>query len=265
MVHPYLSHPTPWLIAHRGGSRLAPENTFAAFDRAVELRVDAVEIDVHLTCDGEVVVFHDDETDRLTGAAGSIEERTLAEVLGLDAAYGFTRDGGRTFPLRGQGVKVPTLAQTLTHYPTMRFSVDAKAGDPALGEALVQVVKAAGAVQRVCLGSSFDEQAVRIGALLPDVARFLPKQAATCHVMAVKSGQPATECPTGYDLAALPHRVEVMTVVDRAVVEHFHRLGIPVHVWTVGEEADMKELLALNVDGLITDRPDLAARVMGRV
>lgn len=264
MVRPYLSHPTPWLVAHRGGSLLAPENTFPAFDRAVALGVDAVETDVHLTRDGVVVVFHDAETERITGAVGTIEDRTFVEVQRLDAAHGFSLDGGQTFPWRGRGVRVPTLADTLARYPELRFSVDAKSQDAALAEALVRVVQRAGAVDRVCLGSFFDEQADRIGALLPEVARFLPERAATCHVMAAKSGQSANACPAGYDLASLPHRMGAMTVVDRAVMEHFHSLGIPVHVWDVEEEQDMRDLLALGVDGLITDRPDLAAKVMGR-
>jgi glycerophosphoryl diester phosphodiesterase len=264
MTRPYLSLPAPWLVAHRGGSLLAPENTFVAFDRALELGADAVETDVHLTRDGVVVVFHDDETGRLTGVVGTIEERTLAEVHALDAAFGFSPDGGRSFPYRGLGVRVPTLAETLARYPSLRWSVDAKSEDPALADAIVAVVRSARAVERVCLGSFFDAQAVRLGALLPEVARFLPQHAATCHVMAAKAGQPATGCPSGYDLASLPHRLDGMTVVDRAVVEHFHRLGIPVHVWTVDEEADMRSLLALGVDGLVTDRPDLAAEVLGR-
>jgi len=264
MARPYLSLPAPWLVAHRGGSLLSPENTFVAFDRAVELGCDALETDVHLTRDGVVVVFHDDETDRLTGAAGTIEERTLPEVRALDAAYGFSPDGGRTFPLRGLGVKVPTLAETLARYPALRLNVDAKSEDPALVEALVREVKAARAVERVCLGSFFDAQAVRLGALLPEVARYLPQHAATCHVLAAKSGQPATGCPSGYDLASLPHRLDTTIVVDRPVVEHFHRLGIPVHVWTVDEEADMRVLLALGVDGIMSDRPDVLKRVLGR-
>ncbi len=264
MIRPYLSQPTPWLVAHRGGSLLAPENTFPAFDRAVALGADAVETDVHLTRDGVVVVFHDDETERITGAVGTIEGRTLVEVQGLDAAHGFSLDGGQTFPWRGRGVRVPTLADTLARYPALRFSVDAKSQDAALVEALVRVVQREGAVDRVCLGSFFDEQAERIGALLPEVARFLPERAATCHVMAAKSGQSANACPPGYDLASLPHRMGAMTVVDRAVMEHFHSLGMPVHVWDVEEEQDMCDLLALGADGLITDRPDLAAKVMGR-
>jgi glycerophosphoryl diester phosphodiesterase len=264
MARPYLSRPGPWLLAHRGGSLLAPENTLVAFDRARDLGADAIETDVHLTRDGVVVVFHDDETGRLTGAAGTIEERTLAEVQALDAAFGFTPDGGRTFPYRGLGVRVPTLAEALARHPALRFSIDAKAGDPALAEALVRTVRTADAVERVCLGSFDDAQAERLGALLPEVARHLPQGAATCHVMAAKAGQPADGCPGGYDVAALPHHLDGFTVVDRAVVDHFHRLGMAVHVWTVDDEADMRALLALGVDGLVTDRPDVLARVLGR-
>ena len=259
---PYLSKPGPWLVAHRGGSLVAPENTLVAFDRAVELGADAIETDVHLTRDGVVVVFHDDETRRLTGQPGTIEARTLAEVEALDAAFGFTLDGGRTFPFRGLGVQAPTFLEVLARYPSMRFNVDAKHEDPALAEALVRVVRQAGAVERVCLGSFFDAQAERLGALLPEVARYLPEQAATCHVMAAMSGQPAEGCPRDYQLASLPHRMGDLEVITKPVVDHFHRLGMPVHVWTVDTEPDTRALLSLGVDGLVSDRPDVLARVL---
>jgi glycerophosphoryl diester phosphodiesterase len=119
-------------------------------------------------------------------------------------------------------------------------------------------------VERTSLGSFLDAQAERLGVLLPEAARYLPEQAATCHVMAAISGQPAEGCPSGYDQASLPHRMGEMTVVTKPVVDHFHRLGMPVHVWTVDEEADMRALLALGVDGIVTDRPDVLARVLGR-
>jgi len=261
---PFLSKPGPWLVAHRGGSVIAPENTLVAFDRAVELGADAIETDVHLTRDGVVVVFHDDETSRLTGAPGTLEARTLAEVEALDPAWSFSLDGGRSFPFRGLGLKVPTLLEVLARYPALRFNVDAKSADPALAEALVHVVRQAGAVERVCLGSFFDAQAERIGALLPGAVRYLPEQAATCHVMAAMSGQPAEGCPAGYQLASLPHRLGELVVATKPVVDHFHRLGMPVHVWTVDAEEDMRALLALGVDGLVTDRPDVLARVLRR-
>lgn len=263
-VRPYLDRPGPWLVAHRGGSLVAPENTLVAFDRATALGADALEIDVRRTRDGAVVVFHDDDTARLTGQNGTIEARSLAEVRALDAAFSFSVDGGSTFPMRELGVGVPTLAEVLERYPAMRLNIDAKPDEPALAEALARVVVEADAVDRVCVGSFFDAQAARLGALLPGAARFLPQGAATCHVLAAKGGGEGRGCPRDYDLADLPHRLNGLTVVDAAVVAHFHELGIPVHVWTVDEEGEMRELLAIGVDGLVTDRPDVAARVLGR-
>jgi glycerophosphoryl diester phosphodiesterase len=260
----YLDLPVPWLVAHRGGSALAPENTLPAFDRAAALGADALEIDVRRTRDGTVVVFHDEDTERLTGEPGTIEARTFAEVSALDAAQAFSPDGGASFPLRGSGVTVPTFAAALARYPGMRFNVDAKTEDPALAEALVREVRAAGATDRVCLGSFFDAQAERLGKLLPEACRYLPQGAATCHVMAAKSGARGAGCPLGYDLADLPHRMAGMIIVDARVVSYFHGRGLPVHVWTVDDEGEMRELLALGVDGIVTDRPDVLARVLGR-
>jgi glycerophosphoryl diester phosphodiesterase len=264
VTHPYLDRPGPWLVAHRGGGALAPENTLAAFDRAAALGADAVETDVQLTADGVVVAFHDEDTARQTGAPGAVEGRAFADLARLDAGFAFTPDGGRTFPFRGAGLSVPSLSALLARYPGLRFNVDAKADQPALAEALAAVIRAAGAEGRVCVGSFLDAQAERLGALLPACARYLPEQAATCHVLAARSGGDGAGCPAGYQLADLPHRLGDLEVVDAAVVAYFHRLGIPVHVWTVDDEAEMRALLALGADGIVTDRPDVLARVLGR-
>jgi glycerophosphoryl diester phosphodiesterase len=263
-ARPYLELPAPWLVAHRGGSALAPENTLAAFDRAVALGADAIETDVRLSADGVVMVFHDEDTERLTGTAGSIEARTAAEIAELDAAFSFSPDGGGSHPLRGAGLRVPTLAEALRRYPRMRFNVDAKGPEPALADALARTIQEARAEDRVCVGSFLDAQAERLGALLPGVCRFLPEGAATMHVLAARSGAAPVGLPAGYDLADLPARIGDTVVIDPPVLEHFHRLGIPVHVWTVDREDEMLELLALGVDGIVTDRPDVLARVLGR-
>jgi glycerophosphoryl diester phosphodiesterase len=261
---PYLALPSPWLVAHRGGSLLAPENTFVAFDGAVALGADAIETDVRRTRDGVVVVFHDDTTERLTGARGTVEERALAEIQALDAAFRFTLDGGRTHPHRGAGVRVPTLAETFARYPAMRFSLDAKSRDPRLAEALAAAIRDARAEDRVCIGSFHDEQAERLGRLLPSSCRFLPQRAATLHVLAAHARLPGAVCPRGYDVAALPPRHGRVPVVTRRTVAHFHRLGMPVHVWTIDDEAEMRALLECGVDAIITDRPDVLASVLGR-
>ena len=272
-AHPYLDLAGPWLVAHRGGGLLAPENTFAAFDQAAALGADAIETDVRLTADTVVVAFHDEDTARLTGAPGTVEGRTLADLERLDPGYAFTPDGGATFPFRGAGLRVPPLAEVLRRYPRLRFSVDAKPDDAPLAAALAAVVGEAGAEERVCVGSFFDTQSARLGALLPGCARYLPQQAATCHVLAARSDPPGPArgegagppgCPGGFELASLPHFMGGFEVVDAGTVAYFHRRGMPVHVWTVDDEAEMRALLALGVDGIISDRPDVLARVLGR-
>ena len=262
--HPWFARPGPWLIAHRGGSALAPENTLAAFDQAARLGADALEIDVRRTRDGAVVIFHDEETTRLTGQPGTIEDRTLDEVRALDAGFSFSADGGATFPFRGAGLAVPTLAELLARHPALRLNIDAKTDDEPLARSLVEVLLATDALELACVGSFHDLQAERLGALLPGFARYLPEQAATCHVLAAKAGASGEGCPAGFELASLPHRMGELVVVDGPVVAWFHARAMPVHAWTVDDPADMRSLLALGVDGIVTDRPDLLALVLGR-
>jgi glycerophosphoryl diester phosphodiesterase len=264
MPKPFLAKPGPWLVAHRGGSRLAPENTLPAFDLAARLGADCIETDVRRTRDGAVVIFHDDDTARLTGAPGTIEARSLAEVQALDAGFAFTPDGGATFPWRGRGVRVPTLAEAFERFPSMRFNVDAKGEEAALAAALAAVVRDAGAVDRVCLGSFHDAQGERLRALCPEAAHFLSQGPATMLVMAVKAGVEPGPPEGGGELASLPDRMDDLTVVDAPLVQACHALGLAVQVWTVDEEADMRALLGIGVDGVVTDRPDVLARVLGR-
>src|SRR5262245_46925820 len=121
-LHPVLAG-GPLLIAHRGGSGLAPENTMAAFTRAVELwQPDMFELDVHASADGACVVIHDPTIDRTTNGAGPVASRSLAELQSYDAGYRFTADGGRTFPFRNQGVRIPTLDEVLSAFPDLRIT-----------------------------------------------------------------------------------------------------------------------------------------------
>jgi glycerophosphoryl diester phosphodiesterase len=261
-VKAFLALPRPWLIAHRGGAGLAPENTLPAFDRGVELGATCLELDVRRTCDGAVVVFHDPDTARIAGEGGSVESRTLEELRRLDAGFTFTPDGGRTHPYRGRGVRIPSLAELLARHPGMRLNIDAKGREPELAEALATEIRRAGAIERVCIGSERDEQGERLRALLPEACHFLPAGAARRHVLSAKSGIGASRCPRGWDCAELPLRAGGLTVVSARVVRHFHALGMKVFVWTVDDEPDMRELLGVGVDGIMTDRPDVLARVL---
>jgi len=263
-VKPFLALARPWLVAHRGGAALAPENTCAAFDGALRWGADCLELDVRLTRDGEVAVFHDEETGRITGEPGTVAGRTMGELRRLDAGFAFTPDGGRTFPFRGAGVEIPPLAEVLARYPGMRLNVEAKSAEPALAEALVAVIRRAGAVDRVCIGSERDAQGERLRALLPGACHFLPRAAARRHVLTALVGAGEGLCPAGWDCAEIPLRAGLLPVATARVIRALRRRGLAVFVWTVDEEGEMRGLLDAGADGIMTDRPDRLAAMLGR-
>src|SRR5262245_53518696 len=137
----YLQGLRPTLhISHRGGALLAPENTLFAFRMALErYRTDVLELDVHLTRDGELVVFHDATLERCTNGSGPLSALSFAELRRLDAGYGFTRDG-RTFPFRGQGIQIPSLREVLRTFPTARLNVEVKPDVPGIEDAFSRLL-----------------------------------------------------------------------------------------------------------------------------
>ena len=110
----------PINIAHRGGAEIAPENTLEGFREGLRVGAGVLELDVHTTADGHVVVIHDDTVDRTTDGTGAVREMSFAEIRRLDAGYRFTPDGGETFPYRGQGIKTPRLGRSTTSSPRYR-------------------------------------------------------------------------------------------------------------------------------------------------
>ena len=122
--HDFFDAPAPWVIAHQGGRGLWPENTLYAFDRAIELGVDVLDMDLRITADGELVVMHDASVERTTDGSGRVDSMTLAEIRKLDAGYGFA-DAGE-FPHRDRGLKVPTLDEVLSKFPESRFIIEMK-------------------------------------------------------------------------------------------------------------------------------------------
>jgi glycerophosphoryl diester phosphodiesterase len=261
-VKPFLAAPRPWLVAHRGGAALWPENTMEAFDGAVRLGASCLELDLRLSRDGVVAVFHDGDTARITGVPGPPEARSFDELTRLDAGFAFTPDGGRTFPFRGRGLRIPSLAEVLARHPSARLNVEAKSEDPSLAAALAALLRGSGAVERVCVGSESDRQGRRLRRLLPEACHYLPRGAATRHVLAARAGLGRLLPRDGWDCAELPVRSRGIEVATARVVRHFHARGMPVLFWTVDEEAEMRRLLALGADGIITDRPDRLARVL---
>lgn len=253
----FFDSPRPLVFAHRGGCALGPENTLAAFDRGLAAGADGLELDVHLSADGVAVVHHDATLDRTTSGSGPLASWTAAELARIDAGCRFA-DGG-AFPFRNQGVGIPTLAEVLRRYPDKRMIVEMKVNAREMGEAVARDVRRAGAAERVC--------AAGYGALCAAAARTaLPEMACSaCHaevrlaVYRTWARWPVRRAR--YGGYQVPERNGVLRIVSPRFVRYAHEAALKVHVWTVDREQDMRRLLEWGVDGLISNRPDLAVRV----
>jgi glycerophosphoryl diester phosphodiesterase len=256
-MHPFLDHPTPIAIAHRGGAEELPENTIPAFDAAVELGYHHVETDAHLSSDGIVFSFHDHVLERVTDRRGRLSEVSAAEISAADAAYYFSVDG-RSFPLRGSGIRVPTMEEVLTRWPGVFVNIDTKSD--AVVEPLVELLRRLDAFDRVCIGSFSDERLRRIRRLSGNaVCTSMGPGGITAAWLASRTGRmPRLQA----DCLQVPVRARRLVVVDRRFVDAAHGAGLQVHVWTIDDDAEMTALLDLGVDAIMTDRPRLLRDVL---
>ena len=238
------------MFAHRGGSKIGlaagaqsakagPENTIAAFDRGLAAGADGLELDVHLSRDGIVVVHHDARLDRTTRATGSLCDRTAAELAQLD---------------------VPQLRDVLARYPDIGIIIELKERGAALARTVVDDVRRAGAARRVCLGS-FSVTALRAArTAAPEIAtsgaRFEVRMALYRSWCGLSPGR------VPYQAFQVPETSGSTRVVSPRFVERAHTSGIAVQVWTVDEPEDIRRLLDWGVDGIISDRPDVASQVV---
>lgn len=247
----------PLLVAHRGGSGLAPENTLVAFERALTWwGADMLELDVRLTADGEVVVIHDATVDRTTDGSGPVSRLRYAELARLDAGYHF-RDPSGAASFRGTGVSVPLFDTVLRAFPHARLNVEAK--ESVVAAPLVDLVRRHGAEERVLVAAEYERN--RHG------ARGYPGPwgASRHHVLLFllshrfPRGGPYTPAA---DVLQVPEHWKGRRIVTPRFVREAHRRNLPVQVWTVDDPQTMRRLLAWGVDGIQTDRPDLLARVL---
>jgi glycerophosphoryl diester phosphodiesterase len=254
VTHPWFAPPAPRVLAHRGfvppDAEAVVENSFAAIASAHAAGAAYVESDCHLTADGEVVLLHDADLSRLTGDPRPVTEvglRELEELLG-------SRGG------------VVTLLQALEAFPTLRFNIDVKADAAAIPAGTI----AARHAERVLLTSFSDTR--RTTALeAARAAGGVPATSAGSRTIARVLGALATRSPTlvrralrGVDALQIPERHSGIRILTPRLIDAVHRQGVEVHVWTVNDPADMTRLLDLGVDGLVTDRADVALAVVER-
>jgi glycerophosphoryl diester phosphodiesterase len=251
----------PRRFGHRGASGTFPENTLVSFGAALEKGAVAFELDVHRTADGEIVVFHDETLERTTSGRGPIRERTLAELRALDAGFGFSPDGGRTFPFRATGVTIPTLREVCEAHPEIPMIIEIKQVDPPLEEDLAQVLQSTGADQRALVFSLHQEPVNRFREVRQGwTTGFGPNEVAE-FLRRVNADDWDGYRPAGLAFA-VPVHWHGTRIVSARFVDAAHAHGCEVYVWTINEPAEMHALLALGVDGLITDFPERLDRVL---
>jgi glycerophosphoryl diester phosphodiesterase len=256
----FLDWPHPIPFAHRGGAGEHPENTLPAFAAAVALGYTYIETDVHLTGDGVVMAFHDAVLDRVTDRRGPIGSLTAAEVEQADAGYAFSADGGRTFPHRGRGVRIPRLDALLDAWPQVRVNIDPKSD--AVVAPLIDVLKAHRAFDRVCIGSFSDTRIARARALSDDaICTSMGPRATAMAWAACRSGRIPS---MGADCMQIPLRARGVALLTPALLRAAHRGGLKVHVWTIDAEPEMERLLDMGVDGLMSDEIHTLRAVMRR-
>lgn len=254
-MHPYFDIPRPQLFGHRGASGEAPENTRVAFERAIAYGVPYLELDCHATRDGEIVVLHDAELERTTDGHGPVSAHSFAELERLDAGYRFTLDGQR-FPFRGGGVRVPRFSEILHAFPGARLNLEVKQAEPPIAAEVVRMVRKANAESRVLLAAAEEPVLASIRALDPGTALGSSTQDVIDFVRAAAEGRLAHFQPRGHALQIPPDALG-RPLVTPELVSAAHALGLFVHVWTINDPSEMRRLLALGVDGLMSDLPGL--------
>ena len=258
MTRDLLSLRRPSVIAHRGGSKLRPENTLAAFEHAVALGVDACECDVHMSADGDVVVIHDALLDRTTNARGAVERLTVRELAQVDAAHAFGAEAG--FPFRDRGIAVPRLADVLDRFRDLPWVVEIKGERPDVAVRVVRLLRDLEALDRVVIGA-FSQAVLNA---VRTMAPRLPTGASSLEARAA-ARRAYFRLPIGrarFDVLQVPYRANGREVFGEPLVRLARRAGTPVHAWVVDEPGDMRRLLDWGVTGLISDRPDLALQAV---
>ena len=266
--HPYytelLGH-GPHVHAHQGGDHLWPGNTMLAFAGAHALGVDVLELDVHLSADGEVVVIHDATVERTSDGSGAVADLTVAELRELDFGYRWRPPGGADvdFPYRGRGLTIPTLREVLETFPDTAVNIELKPADTRLVAITCDLIRELGRERSVLVASFRDRNLREFRQRCPEVATSAGNDEAATFVVMNMLYLANLYTPSAEAFQVPVQRSGIEVVTPRLVSSVAGR-NVHLDVWTINSEAEMRRLIDMGVGGLITDRPDLALQVLGR-
>lgn len=262
--HPYYQDLNrPLVIAHQGGDGVWPGETMLAYQSATELGADVLEMDIHITADGELILMHDETVDRTTDGTGEIETMTLADLKKLDAAYDWTPDEGQTYPYRGKGVTVATLKEVFEAFPEMRMTIEIKKTNASMAKPFCDLIREYNMQDNILAASFHDERLKEFRKECPEVATSSAKNETTVFVLLTKSFLGGFYSPKFHSLQ-VPEESGGITVMTPSFVRAAHARNLAVEPWTINDEETMREFIEWGVDGIITDRPDILLKVLGR-
>lgn len=248
-MHPLLDLRARPVVGHRGNAAHAPENTLESFRQAVAIGVDALELDVHLSRDGHVVVIHDPTLDRTTDRSGRVDRMTLQEIRQADAGARFTKDRGGSFPYRGKGIQIPTLEAVLAEFPETPLLIEIKADDAAVPvRVLIERHQAAAR----CIVASFREGAMA-GFLGSGIAQGGSRRDTARLLLPALVRAPVPR--PGFDALCMPPSHRGLPLPVAGYVRILEPLGIPVHCWTIDDPAEARRLRQKGVRGIISNDP----------
>ena len=248
------------VVAHQGGDGLLPGNTLPALAQAHDLGADVLEFDVHATADGELVAIHDATVDRTTEGTGAVAAMSLTALLALDAGHAWP-GGTQRPPYRGAGIRIPAVRGILAAFPSStRFNIELKVDAEAPAVALCGLLREGAAGGRALVASMHDRPMSAFRAACPEVATSATASEVRRFLVLTRLGLRGLFRSRALAMQ-VPRRAAGIQVLDADFVADAHALGLHVDVWTVNTREELRAMMLLGVDGVITDRPDLALAV----
>ena len=262
----YLNAPQTLVIAHQGGDGVWPGDTLFAFEQAVAIGSDVLEMDAHITQDGHIVLMHDETVDDTTDGTGLIEDLTLEQLKALDAAYDWSLDDGATFPYRGQGIQVPTLDEVFQAFPQMRYVIEIKLTENPIDQPLCDLIRQYDMQAKVVIGSFHDEAMKNFRQACPEVSTSASRTEVRNYVLLGKVFLWGFYVPRFQTIQPPwdPEESLGIQIMTERFIRESHAKNIRVEPWTVNDPELMRQYIEWGVDGIITDRPDLMVEILGR-
>lgn len=265
--HPWFSQfdSYPLVIAHADdtGQGLWPGNTMLFLEGVAELGVDVLEMDAHMTKDGQIVLMHDDSVDRTTDSSGLVSELTLEEIRSLEVGGNWTQDNGTTYPYKDQGLQVATVEEVFQRFPEYPMIIEIKQESPSMAEPLCALINQYDMSEKVLVPSFSDQAISEFRSTCPQVATAASSGEVRRFVianflLATNLLNPA------YQAFQVPETSGSIPVVIPHFVNGAEDHNLQTHIWTINEADDMERFLEMGVDGIMTDRPDILLDILER-